>query len=151
MLELLRRAARGILSALIGWLVACVVTVPFQLVELGRNAAPAHGLLNLLQGLALWAAFTGAVCVTSALVIAAPAAIVCTAASVRRYRWLIVLVISGLAIYQIGKRLGTWDAFSEGTAHNPFASPLFWMYSIFAAVFTFVTVFLYGRQALTDH
>jgi hypothetical protein len=142
MLELLRRAARGILSALIGWLVACVVTVPFQLVELGRNAAPAHGLLNLLQGLALWAAFTGAVCVTSALVIAAPAAIVCTAASVRRYRWLIVLVIS---------RLGTWDAFSEGTAHNPFASPLFWMYSIFAAVFTFVTVFLYGRQALTDH
>ncbi len=142
----LRRATSGIFSALLGWLAAFLVTLPFQLVELGRNAAPGLALLDLVQGLALWAAFTGAVGLTAALVIAAPAAVMLTPDSVRRYRRALVLAISGIAVHQVGKRLGTWEALQRDHAHNPFDSSLFWMYSLFAVVFSFVTVSVYARH-----
>ncbi len=139
------RPARALACTLLGWLAAWAATLPFQLQEVGVNAGHAFILSDLGQGLGLWVVFTLGVCAAAGLLLILPASALVPWSAVRRYRWQVILAGAAFGIYNVGNRLGTWIGLVEDSGGNPFASRLFWMYSIFAAVFTVVTVLSYTR------
>ena len=146
-----RRVAAGLLSSMTGWLAAWVLSLPFQVPELVRNANAGFLLRHLAGGLGLWTLFTFSACMAVWLVVVLPGSLLLPSRLVRQWRWGIILAGAGCGVYTVGDRLGTWTGLIEGGPLNPLDSVLFWMYSLFGVFYTLVTVERYAARATGEH
>jgi hypothetical protein len=143
------RLRRVALAGLAGWATGALVTTPFQIVELARNAGGDARLMadSLGLGLILWAIWTLAISFFGLVAAGIPVAIWVSPQWLLQHRRVMIVgsVVSGflVAIW----KFRAWEALKP----EPFYDmPLIAMYGTFAAVFGGVTALLYLRMLQKD-
>ena len=133
------------LAALAGWLAGALVTTPFQVVEVARNA---DGDLRLLAyslglGLTLWAIWTLAIACVGLLGAGFPVALWVKPRWLMDRRNKVVATSMAAALLSVFWRFHLWEIFKP----DPFTeTTLIVMYGTFASVFAGVTAVLYLRM-----
>ncbi len=129
-----------------GWMTAMLVTLPFEWLELIRNAAP-HALgLAIFEGTLLWLVFTCGVCAVLWCVVVLPMGLLAPSAWVLRWRGLLAIGFPLLAVLLIGWRLEVWrDLVWETGGESPFKNRLLWEYWLFGATLALVTTLIYAH------
>ena len=130
-----------------GWLAATLMTLPFEWVELWRNAPAGAHAQPMVEGSGLWAVFTLGVCAAVWCVLALPLALAAPARLVLGWGRELLVGSPALAVVVIGWRLDLWrDLMRERGPESPFARLLLWEYWLFGAVLAFVTTWVYVRR-----
>jgi hypothetical protein len=139
------RLRKVALAALAGWVTGALVTIPFQIVEVARNAAGDLRLLaySLGIGLILWAIWTFAIACVGLLGAGLPVALWVNPRWLMERRNKVVATSMAAALIAVFWRFHLWEIFKP----EPFTeTTLIVMYGIFASVFAGVTALLYLRM-----
>ena len=140
-----KRVALTLVATLAGWLAATLYSLVFEVDVLWRNAPPGGLLLDLLDGVALWSAFTLAVCAGIWCVTVLPVSLFVQAATIVRWRWRLAAALPVLAVLLVGQLLGTWHDLGGNGPSNPVTASLFLEYSGFGFLLALVTTLVYAH------
>lgn len=134
-----------ILSGFVGWLIAAVVTMPFQVLELAQNAGGDMRLLvgSLGIGLTIWVVWTLAISLVGLLGIGAPIAIWTPPRLLLRHKRRVIACSLAAAMLTTSIKFHIWKVFKSDPYYD---AQLFVVYSVFATVFAGVTAWLYLRM-----
>ena len=133
------------LSGLVGWVIATVVTMPFQILELVQNAGGDMRLLagTLGIGLTIWVVWTLAISTATILGVGAPIAIWTPPQVLLQHKRGVVASSLAAAALTTSIKFHIWKVFEPDPFYD---APLFVIYGVFSTVFAGVTAWLYLRM-----